>query len=155
MQIKSLSVTILLVVAVGTATLFSQQTPNRPGGVVILKASDVQWTDYPGRPGVKVAVIEGDTTKPGPFMMRVKFPANYKLAPHTHPGMEHTTVLSGAMHLGYGTSPDGAAEVLPAGTVILTPPGTPHFFWTSEETIVQTHGIGPWASTPVKAPGVP
>jgi len=142
--------TAIAMLAALAMTTPAQQTPNRPGGVVILKASDVQWTDYPGRPGVKVAVVEGDMTRPGPFMMRVKFPANYKLAPHTHPGMEHTTVLSGAMHLGYGTNPDGATEVLPGGTVILTPPGTPHFFWTSEETIVQTHGVGPWSSTPVK-----
>lgn len=126
------------------------QQPNRPGGVVILKTGDVQWTDYPGRPGVKLAMIEGDLSKAGPFLMRVKFPAGYALAPHTHPGIEHTTVLSGAMRLGYGTDPKGPSELLPAGTVILTPPNTPHFFATASETIVQTHGIGPWGSTPAK-----
>jgi quercetin dioxygenase-like cupin family protein len=82
--------------------------------------------------------------------MRVKFPAGYKLAPHTHPGIEHTTVLAGALHLGYGTKDDGATETLPVGTVVITPPNTPHFINITEETIVQTHGIGPWSSTPVK-----
>jgi quercetin dioxygenase-like cupin family protein len=108
------------------------------------------WTDYPNRPGVKMAMIEGDLTKPGPFMMRVKFPAGYKLAPHMHPGTEHTMVISGGLRLGYGTRDDAEAELLPAGSVIVTPANTPHFASTSEETIVQTHGMGPWASTPVK-----
>jgi quercetin dioxygenase-like cupin family protein len=137
------------VIGIGAAASGAGQQANRPGGVVILKSADVQWTDYPNRPGVKLAMIEGDLTKPGPFMMRVKFPAGYKLAPHTHPGIEHTTVLSGALRLGYGTKDDGPSELLPAGTVIVTPPNTPHFVATTQETVVQTHGVGPWGSTPV------
>jgi mannose-6-phosphate isomerase-like protein (cupin superfamily) len=128
----------------------SRAAPNRPGGVVIVKPSEVQWTDYPGRPGVKLAMLEGDLTKPGPFLMRVKFPANFKVAPHTHPGVEHTTILSGALRMGYGTRDGGPMETLTAGTVLITPAGTPHFLATTEETIVQTHGIGPWGSTPAK-----
>jgi quercetin dioxygenase-like cupin family protein len=146
-----LSVTAALLAAFAFgASAGTTQQPNRPGGVVILRSSDVQWTDYPNRPGVKLAMIEGDLAKPGPFLMRVKFPAGYKLAPHTHPGVEHTTVLSGALRLGYGTKDDGASELLPVGTVIVTPANTPHFASTTEETIVQTHGIGPWSSTLVK-----
>ena len=90
-----------LVLVVTGVTVVAQQTPNRPGGVVIMKSADVQWTDYPGRPGVKLAVIEGDMTKAGPFMIRVKFPKGYALGPHTHPGIEHTTVLSGVLQVGY------------------------------------------------------
>lgn len=135
---------------IGPAASGVLQQPNRPGGVVILKPAEVQWNDYPNRPGVKVAMIEGDLAKPGPFLMRVKFPAGYKLGPHTHPAVEHTTVLSGALRLGYGTKDDAKSEFLPAGTVVVTPAGTPHFFSTTAETIVQTHGVGPWGSTPVK-----
>jgi quercetin dioxygenase-like cupin family protein len=149
-SIRPLAVVVAtLATLLSGATLRAQQ-PNRPGGVVIVKPTEVQWTDYPGRPGVKVAMLEGDLTKPGPFLMRVKFPANYKLAPHTHPGVEHTTILSGALRMGYGTHDDGPAETLTAGTVLITPAGTPHFLATTEETIVQTHGIGPWGSTPAK-----
>jgi len=127
----------------------AQQAPARPAGVVIVRSAEVQWTDYPNRPGVKLAVLEGDLAKPGPFLIRVKFPAGYKLAPHTHPTVEHTTVLSGSMRLGYGTNPEGPAETMAPGTVVITPANTPHFFATATETIVQTHGIGPWGSTPV------
>jgi hypothetical protein len=126
------------------------QQPNRPGGVVIVKPTEIQWADYPGRPGVKLAMLEGDLAKPGPFLMRVKFPPNYKGAPHMHPGVEHTIILSGALRMGYGTHDDGPMETLTVGTVLITPAGTPHFLATTEETIVQTHGIGPWSSTPVR-----
>jgi mannose-6-phosphate isomerase-like protein (cupin superfamily) len=148
---RSLRLLLFVVVSMCSHTVFTrQQTANRPGGVVIVKPSEVRWVDYPNRPGVKMAMIEGDLAKAGPFLMRVKFPANYKLAPHTHPGVEHTTVLSGALRLGYGTKDDGPAETLAAGAVIVTPANTPHFFSTTEETIVQTHGVGPWGSTLVK-----
>lgn len=26
-------------------------------------------------------------------------------------------------------------------------PGTPHFAWTTEETVIQMHSVGPWAVT--------
>src|SRR5512132_562733 len=88
---------LLALLIVGPARSIAEQTPARPAGVVIVKSAEVNWTDYPNRPGVKLAVIEGDLAKPGPFLIRVKFPAGYKLAPHTHPSIEHTTVLSGTM----------------------------------------------------------
>jgi quercetin dioxygenase-like cupin family protein len=141
---------LLALLIVGPARSIAEQTPARPAGVVIVKSAEVKWTDYPNRPGVKLAVIEGDLGKPGPFLIRVKFPAGYRLAPHTHPNVEHTTVLSGTMRLGYGTKDDGPAETFPTGTVLITPANTPHFFSTATETIVQTHGTGPWGSTPVK-----
>jgi quercetin dioxygenase-like cupin family protein len=150
MTLKRVVLCAVLLVSLVSAGSLAQQSPARPAGVVVVKSGEVQWTDYPDRPGVKLAVIEGDLTKPGPFVIRVKFPAGFKLAPHTHPTLEHTTILSGAMRLGYGTKADGPAEVMPAGTIIITPANTPHFATTPTETIVQTHGVGPWASTPVK-----
>ena len=143
------AVLLCMVLVVGSRSGAAPQAA-RPAGVVVVKPGEVQWTDYPGRPGVMLAVIEGDISKPGPFLMRVKFPAGFKLAPHTHPAVERTTVLSGTMRLGYGTKDDGQAETFGPGTVIITPANVAHSFSTAVETIVQTHGAGPWASTPVK-----
>jgi len=140
---------LLVILASGPARSDTPQSV-RPAGVVVVRTADITWVDYPNRPGVKLAVVEGDLAKPGPFLMRVKFPAGFKLAPHTHPTIEHTTVLSGTMRLGYGTKDDGPSEELGPGTILITPANTAHFFSTPAETIVQTHGVGPWASTPVK-----
>jgi uncharacterized RmlC-like cupin family protein len=133
-----------------TAAGSMQLKGNRQGGALILKPGDVQWADYPGRPGVKMAVVEGDMSKAAPFMVLVKFPAGYKLGPHTHPGTEHATILSGSIRLGYGTKDDGPTELLTAGTILVTPPNTPHFFSVESEVVEQMHGVGPWGSTPVK-----
>jgi len=150
MLLKRVFLCAVLLVSLISVGSLAQQPPGRPAGVVIVKSGELQWTDYPNRPGVKLAVVEGDLARPGPFLMRVKFPAGFKLAPHTHPTIEHTTVLSGTMRLGYGAKDDGPAEAFGPGTILITPANTPHFFSTPAETVVQTHGIGPWASTPVK-----
>ncbi|HXT69555.1 MAG TPA: cupin domain-containing protein [Vicinamibacterales bacterium] len=141
---------LVLILADGPLQSSGLEQISRPTGVIVVKPAEVKWTDYPNRPGVKLAVIEGDLGKAGPFLIRVKFPAGYKLAPHTHPNVEHTTVLSGTMRLGYGTDAAGASEAFGVGTVVITPANTPHFFSTATETIVQTHGVGPWGSTPAK-----
>jgi quercetin dioxygenase-like cupin family protein len=97
---------------------------------------------------VKIAVIEGPLTEAVPIMFRLKFPANYKVPPHRHPGIEHVTVISGTLNLGMGETFDAAkTHALTPGSVAIMPPGTPHFVWTSEETIGQVHSVGPWSVT--------
>jgi quercetin dioxygenase-like cupin family protein len=114
----------------------------------IHRPDDLNWTDGPASlpPGAKVAVLEGDPTKPGPFVMRVKVPDGYKIPPHTHPKPERLTVISGSFHLGMGDKFDPKhAQQLPAGTYGTWPAGMKHFVWAEGETVVQLHGDGPWA----------
>src|SRR5581483_1643042 len=107
----------------------------------------LKWQDGPPSlpPGAKFAVLEGDPTKPGPFVFRVKVPDGYKIPPHTHPKPERVTILSGEFHLGMGdTFNERKGEALPAGTYGTWPPGMRHFVWVKGETEVQFHGEGPW-----------
>jgi hypothetical protein len=106
------------------------------------------WTDTPALPGAKVAIIEGPITEAVPFTFRLKFPANYKIAPHWHPAVERVTVLSGTIHLGVSDTFDQTkAKALPAGSISIMEPKMHHFAWTSEETVVQLSGMGPWGIT--------
>ncbi len=95
-----------------------------------------------------LAVIEGKPSEPGPFTMRLKFRPGFKVAPHSHPAIEHLTVLSGTIHFGMGDTFD-AAKLMPmrAGSFIVMPVGTNHFVHTKEETVIQVHGVGPWGVT--------
>jgi quercetin dioxygenase-like cupin family protein len=78
--------------------------------------------------------------------MRLKLPDGYKIMPHTHPKVEHVTVISGTFNLGMGDKFDQASgREMPAGTFGHWPPGMKHFAWAKGETVVQLHGIGPWA----------
>jgi hypothetical protein len=67
---------------------------------VMMSPADLTWNDLPSLPGVKIAVIEGPLNAPVPIMFRLKFPANYKVPPHWHPGIEHITIISGTLNMG-------------------------------------------------------
>ncbi len=109
--------------------------------------TDIKWSEAPpGLPkGAKACVLEGDLAAPGPFTIRAWMPAGYKVMPHTHPGIEHLTVISGAIHMAFGDSWDESkAHALPAGSFSIMPAGVSHYVWTKEETVIQVHGVGPW-----------
>src|SRR5437016_319890 len=45
----------------------------------------IAWTDSPpSLPGAKMAILDGDPSKPGPFCMRFKLPNGYRVMPHWH-----------------------------------------------------------------------
>jgi len=116
-------------------------------GHVMLAPDDVRWGPAPPSlpSGAMLAVVEGKPSEPGPFTMRLKFPAGFKVAPHSHPAIEHLTVLSGTINFGMGDRFD-AGKLMPMreGSFIVMPVGTNHFVETREETVIQVHGVGPW-----------
>jgi quercetin dioxygenase-like cupin family protein len=121
---------------------------------VELSPSELVWGDGPASlpKGAKAVLLEGDPAKPGPFTMRVKLPANYKIPPHWHPGIEHVTVLSGSFYMGLGEVFDESkARKLPSGGFAVMEIGTRHFAFTREASVVQLHGMGPWGITYVNA----
>jgi quercetin dioxygenase-like cupin family protein len=93
-----------------------------------------------------IAVLEGDPTKEGPFVFRVKLPDGYRVPPHTHPKTERVTVISGTFNIGMGdTFDEKATKVMAAGTYGYWPAGMKHFVWAKGETVLQFHGTGPWS----------
>jgi quercetin dioxygenase-like cupin family protein len=107
----------------------------------------IEWKPGPPSlpPGAKMAVLEGDPTKEGPFVMRLQAPDGYHIPPHTHPKTERVTVISGTLLLAMGDNLDrSAAKTLPAGTYGFWPAGMKHTGWFDGATIIQIHGIGPW-----------
>ena len=108
--------------------------------------ADIQWGDGPARlpRDVKVARLQGSPDQPGPFTVRLKLPAGYKLGAHWHPRDEIVTVLSGTVYFGTGERFDPAkGTAYPAGSFVVLPANIPHFTWTKGEAVIQAHGIGP------------
>ena len=92
-----------------------------------------------------MAMLEGDPTKEGPFVVRFQFPDGYHIPPHTHPKTERVTVISGAVYLATGEALDrNSAKELLAGSFGFWPAGMKHTAWFGGETVIQLHGIGPW-----------
>lgn len=106
----------------------------------------LKWTKAPAAfpAGAEIALIEGDSSKPGPYTLRLKFPDGYQLLPHSHPNDEHLTVIQGTFYLGVGDRVDkAAAKELPVGSFSLIANGVRHYASVKGETIVQLHGVGP------------
>jgi len=138
------SLVALAICGVGASMAWAQAD-----GHTMVAPKDLKWADVPSLPpGAKIAVIEGPPTEAVPFTFRLKLPANYKIPAHSHPAIEHVTVVSGTFNLGMGDKLDTAkTKPLPAGSVAIMQPKTNHFGWTKGETIVQVHGVGPWGLT--------
>lgn len=113
--------------------------------IIIATPDDLKWSDFPLLPGAQIAVIEGKMDKKGPIIAHIKLPADAKVAPHWHPGIERVTVLSGTFNYGMGDKlePEKTRSLGP-GSVIVMQPKMHHFAWTKEETVVQLNVEGPW-----------
>jgi quercetin dioxygenase-like cupin family protein len=114
----------------------------------MVNAGDVTWKDGPPSlpKGAQMSVLYGDPTKDGIFVMRLKFPANYKIPPHTHAVDEVVTVVNGEFNIGMGPQFDAAqTKALTTGGVIAMPPGQQHYVQINQETVVQLSTRGPWS----------
>ena len=110
----------------------------------VVKAEEVTWKDHPVFPGAHIAVLVGDPTKAEVVVQRVKFPPNYRVAPHTHPYAEVVTVLSGTLGSGMGEKFEAKGDLLKPGGLFALPAKHPHYVWTTtEETVVQVQFTGP------------
>src|SRR5262245_39866110 len=131
--------------ALASATLVGAQSG--PSAHVAVTPKDVVWEAAPPvfRPGAQGAVILGDLSKPGPYVVRMKAPAGYTIMPHWHPSDENVTVLSGTIAMGMGDTVDEkAAEALTAGSFMLVPARSHHYMVARTEAIIQVHGTGPF-----------
>ena len=135
----------LLLGAVGGAAV-SAELPYQGEGHLIVTPDEFEWSGVASmEAGAEITVIEGDLSKEEPFTMRLRLPANYRIEPHIHPAYERVTVLAGSLHFAHGETFDrSATAALPEGGVAIMPPGAPMFGYTTEETVIQLHGVGPW-----------
>ena len=107
---------------------------------------DIDWKPFAAfPPSARLAVVVGDPTKPGPYVIRVKVPSGLKLMPHKHPEDRVYTIISGVFYIGLGDEFDAnKLQAYPPGSVIVLPGNTPHFHWArSGEYVSQVQGIGP------------
>ena len=122
--------------------------PHQPGQAVFkaIVSDDLEWKSFAAFPSsVRLAVVVGEPSAEGPYVIRVKVPRDVKLMPHTHPEDRVYTVISGIFYIGIGDRFDAdKLQAYPPGAVIVLPGNTPHFHWaTSGEYVTQVSAIGP------------
>ena len=107
--------------------------------------AEMQWTAHPIVPGAELAVLLGNPAQPEPAVVRMRFPAEVRIMPHTHPEARTYTVLTGEWKLGFGVrfDPDRMLS-FPAGSVYRLPAGVPHWQATGVEgATIQIESVGP------------
>src|SRR4030095_153635 len=117
---------------------------------VLVTPTDLKWGLPPPvfEQNASFTVVSGDPGKAGIFVVRLKMPAGYKIAPHWHPTDEHVTILSGTFALGMGDKFDKATmKDLPAGGYALLPAEMRHFAMATTAATVQVEGAGPFVLT--------
>ncbi len=137
---------VALVPMVGAAVAQGAKAPSH----TMVTAGELKWGEPPPvfEKGMSFTVVSGDPGKTGNFVVRLRMPAGYKIAPHWHPTDEHVTVLSGTLALGMGDTLDKSAmKDLPAGGYALLPADMRHFAVATTAAMVQVSGAGPFALT--------
>ena len=111
----------------------------------VVTPASLEWRPDSVDPRRAAALLVGDPTRPGPYVVRYRAPAGYEITLHMHPDDdEQLTVLSGAIQFSAGSARSGAPEhTLTAGGFVLTPAGIPHRLLAVEDSILQMSGIGP------------
>ena len=91
----------------------------------VVEPEQIQWKDA-GK-GVKFAVISGDPSKLGPYVIRVVFPPGVMSAPHYHREDRYVTVMQGTWLAGTDDSWDPkATQPLKTGSYMQHPAGAIH-----------------------------
>jgi len=113
-------------------------------GFIRLAPDELQWKTV-GDNGVKSAVLFGDPSKPGLYVVRNIFPPGIMSMPHFHDHDRTVVVIKGTWYTGTSRDWDPDRTVaIKAGGFMMHPAGAVHYDGAKdEEAIVQITGIGP------------
>lgn len=137
---------IAFVVSLGAAKVADLN----PAAIAYKLPDQITWTDEPI--GAKIAVLRGDPSKPGPYIVLVRWPAHRMSRPHWHPNDRYITVISGTWWVGTGTKFDPEATTpLPAGSFVTHFGKQVHYDGAKDgDTVLQIVGEGPATITPAE-----
>ena len=113
-------------------------------GFVRINVGEEDWKN-PFGVGVQVATLHGDPSKPGIYVLRIKWPPGIMSRPHKHPEDRHVVVLSGTWYTGTGEAFEPEKSVpMKAGGYMMHPAGAIHWDGTREDgAVIQITGYGP------------
>ena len=111
----------------------------------------IQWTDDPAAGSMR-ATLAGDPSKPGLYVVLVRWKAHHMSRPHFHPNDRFITVISGTWWVGTGAKYDPESTVaMPAGSFVTHFGKHVHFDGAKDEdAVLEIVGEGPATPTPVE-----
>lgn len=139
---------IVIVLFTFSGSVFAQDagkadTSDKP---VMYNSAEITWIPAIALgKGAEMAILAGNPAEAGLFTIRLKFPANYEIKPHRHPGMEHVSIVEGDLYTGTGEvfSKEKATSLLKPGGFVAIPQTVAHYGYTKGQVIIQVTGVGP------------
>ena len=124
-----------------------------PAAVVYRLPDQIPWGPVTPN-GNQQAVLLGDPSRPGPYIVMVRWLPGHMSRPHSHPNDRFIQVLSGTWWMGSGPRFDPENTVpVPAGTFVTHFGRQVHYDGAkAEPTTLLIMGEGPGTSTPAGAP---
>jgi len=138
---------VSVVVSLSGSTIAAELNP---AAVAYTLPDKIEWK--PNSPGSEQAILAGDPTKPGLYVVMIKWlPGNMSI-PHYHPNDRFIMVLKGPWWMGTGTKVDPAGMVpMPTGTFVTHFAKQLHYDGAKdEEAVVLISGEGPATAIPAE-----
>jgi hypothetical protein len=132
------------------ATFASAVAELNPAAVAFTLPDKIVWK--PGAPGSEQAILTGDPSKPGLYVVMIKWLPGKMSVPHFHPNDRFIMVLKGTWWMGTGAKFDPASMVpMPTGTFVTHFGKQVHYDGAKdEEAVVLIAGEGPATATPAQ-----
>jgi hypothetical protein len=143
---------VAMVVSSGSAQVPTRSATDLDPKVLAYKLPDqISWKEDPI--GAKMAVLRGDPSKPGLYIVLVKWTPHHMSRPHWHPNDRFITVISGTWWAGTGAKFDPDKTVpFPAGSFVTHFGKQIHYDGAKDsEAVLEIVGDGPATATPAEA----
>jgi hypothetical protein len=142
-----IAVAILTAVSLGSV----KATDLNPAAINIKLPDKITWSD-PAAHGESQAILYGDPTKPGLYIMLIKWFPHHTSRPHFHPNDRFLTVLEGTWWVGTGAKYDPDSMVpMPKGSFVIHYGKQIHYDGAKDEpTMLEVVGEGPATGTPAE-----
>ncbi len=137
---------VLLISCLSTA----KATDLNPAALSYKLPDQISWEDEAN--GAKTAVLLGDPSREGLYIILVKWLPHRMSHPHFHPHDRFITVISGTWWVGTGNKFDPNSTVpMPAGSFVTHYGKQVHYDGAKEEEVtLEIVGQGPQTSTPAE-----
>jgi hypothetical protein len=141
---------LVVLASVMVVLLMPAKADLNPAALVYKLPDQIEWKDTPL--GAKQAVLRGDPSKPGPYIVLIKWGPHQMSRPHFHPNDRFITVLSGTWWVGTGSKFDPESTVpMPAGSFVTHFAKQVHYDGSKDaEAVIEIVGEGPATATPAE-----
>lgn len=144
----SVALLVMLLVLLSRTTLHAAQNISLDSATTAyVLPSQIHWQHDPI--GADTAILHGDPTKLGMYIVLVKWPPHRMSRPHWHPSDRFVTVLSGTWWVGTGAKFDPRHTVpMPAGSFVTDFAKHVHYDGAkNQEVVLEIVGEGPSTAT--------